>query len=155
MVDLEKVKREVTDVCRSIENAFIALCDRSKEYAELDNQIDARKAELLLLDNRKMNAAESVRAEERIAIEGKKKYTNIKVKNRKLIEKETLALAKVLGEHKAEIDAMRMREMSSLKAEQSKIKSEIEIFTQERDEVKREYNEVKNLLTKLKKGIPD
>lgn len=155
MVDLEKIKREVKGVCQSIDNAFIALCDRSKEYEEVQNQIDARKGELLLLDERKANVIQSVRDEQNAAIEEKKQYTEEKLKYRKLRDEEKLALAEALAELQAELDSLRIREMSLLKSEQSKVISETKIFKQECDEVKTEYLEIKSLLTKLKKGIPE
>ncbi len=155
MVDLEKVKREVKDVCQSIDNAFVSLCDRSREYDELQYQIDARKDELLLLDERKVNLAQSVRDEQNAASEEKKQYTEEKLKYRKLRDEEKLGQAEAHAELQAELDSLRIREMSLLKSDRSKVISETKIFKQERDEVKTEYLEIKAMLTKLKKGIPE
>jgi len=153
VVDLEKIKREVDDVCKTIGNAFISLSDRSKEVDEAKRQIDMLKDEIVLLNERKANAAESAREEERISNETKKEHTEAKNKYRKLIDEEKLNHYRVLGEHEAEIEAMRMKGMSLLKSEQAKIISEIETGKQELANIRKEYRDYTAMLKNLRDGI--
>lgn len=153
MVDLEKIKREVKEVCRTLEAAFISLADKSKEHEEAERQIDRLKSEIVLLQERKANVAVDVRNEQELAQDKKKEYTDEKVKYRKLIDEENLAFAQVLAGHQSEIDVMRTRGMSQIKAEQGKVISEIEVAKRELGDMRKEYTDFKNKLLKLKEGI--
>lgn len=153
MVDLEAIKREVKDVCRSIDSAFVSLTDKAGERAEAERQVDAIKGEIVLLEQRKVNVIESLRTEEAASREEKKKYTEIKVKYRKLINEELLGYEQLLAKHQAEMDSLRTRELSLLKAEKRKVQTEIDIIKKELSEIKVEYTGIKDSLTKLKEGI--
>lgn len=153
MVDLEKIKREVRDVCNSIDVAFIALSDKHKEHEEAEKQISRLKGEIVLFEERKANAAVSARDEEAAASNEKKKYTEEKVKYRKLTDEIHLTHAQVLGEQQVELDSMRTRELSLLKADKGKVATETDMMAHERDAIKKEYLDFKNKLIELKKGI--
>lgn len=153
MVDLEKIKREVEDVCDSIDRAFVSLGDKTKENDEAEQQISRLKGEIVLLQEKKSNFAVDLRNEQIAAQEKKKEYTAEKLKYRKLIDEERFAHAQVLGDHQTEIDSLRMREMSLLKSEQGKIISEINISKQELNDIKKEYLEIKMNLKNLRERI--
>ncbi len=155
MADFEKIKREVESVCNNMDIAFKNLTNKSQQYDEAQRQVNVLKDEILLLQERKANVAQSVRDEQNAASEGKKQYTDEKLKYRKLRDEGNLAHTEVLAKQQAEIDSMRIKGMSQLQAEQGKIVSEIKVFKQERDGIKKEYFEYKELFRKMKKEIPD
>ena len=153
LVDLEAIKREVDAVCKTIDRAYVSLTDRSREVAEGKKQVDEVKSEIVLLQERKVNVKENLRAEEAAAKEAKKEHTTTKTKYRKLTNTLKMDHAKALSELESELESMRARELSLLNSDKVKIVREIDLAKKERDDLRKDYIDYKSKLMKLKEGI--
>ena len=153
MVDLEAIKREVDAVCKTIDNAYVSLTDRFREIAEGKKQVADIKSEIILLQERKVNVKENLRAEEAAAKEAKKGYTTTKVKYRKLTNELKMDHAKALSELESELESIRMREISMLKSDKVKVSREIDLAKKERDELRKDYINYKSMLAEFKERI--
>lgn len=154
MVELDKIRSDIKDLIADIESAFRKLERRGNEYQEEQDKIDARKTELLLLDQRKVNAIQSVKDEELAAAEKKKEHTEKKLKYRRLIAEEEENLSVHRGRVQKEVDSYRIKEMSSVKSERDKVVSETVIAKEELAKMRAEYAQTKrdidNLINRIR-----
>lgn len=151
-MDLEKIKRDVGDLCNNIESTYKDLSDRAEQHKEAERQINELKAEISLLNERKANVIKSVRAEQLLAGEEKKKYTETKIKYRNLIDEERLNYTETIDKIKAEIHLFRASELSLLKSDKDKMTKERDTVKDERDKLVINYASYKEKLKKLYTG---
>ena len=149
MVELDKIKNGIKNLCADMEQAYRNLDNRKTSCEEEDKKIELIKAELLLMEQRKVSMIQSVRDEQQAAADGKKEYTEKKHKYRKLIEEEETALSVYKDRVQKEVDNYRIKEMSSVKSERDRIISETVIAKDELAKIRTEYTQTKRDLDSL------
>ena len=149
MVELDKIRSDIKDLVATIELAYRNLESRQGVFNEEEQKIDALKAEMLLLEQHKVNARQSFKDEQQSAAEKKKEYTDKKHKYRKLIEEEETALSLQRDRVQKEVDNYRIREMSQVKSERDKVIAETVMSKDELAKMRSEYSQTKRDLDSL------